>query len=234
MNIADIAARNRANRIAQLERLRPVYHNAKQAEQVIRQAREGAKDVRAGLELMTKLKHVPGFFPTPPAIVQQMIEASGICPGDAILEPSAGKGNIALAVREWGKREAAIGGDMVSVRCIEKVFQLAEHLRKIGFDDTMCADFLECWRDPRTREQFDRVLMNPPFEHRQDVKHVQHAHQFLKPGGRLVAIVSSTSGAILEPWACDRGGYVEPLEAGAFKTSERPTGVSCSLVVAEG
>lgn len=33
--------------------------------------------------------------------------------------------------------------------------------------------------------------MNPPFSRDQDCRHVLHAFRFLKPGGRLVAIVGS-------------------------------------------
>lgn len=35
--------------------------------------------------------------------------------------------------------------------------------------------------------------MNPPFSRDQDVRHVCHAFTFLKPGGKLVAIVGSYS-----------------------------------------
>jgi 16S rRNA G1207 methylase RsmC len=38
---------------------------------------------------------------------------------------------------------------------------------------------------------FDRVLMNPPFDHGIDIDHIKHALQFLKPGGRLVAICAN-------------------------------------------
>ena len=34
------------------------------------------------------------------------------------------------------------------------------------------------------------VLMNPPFSRQQDVQHVLHAFKFLRPGGRLVAVMS--------------------------------------------
>ena len=77
------------------------------------------------------------------------------------------------------------------------------------------------------------VATRATFENRQDVAHIQRAFEFLKPGGRLVAIASSTSGARLDSWAGDHGGYIEPMELGAFKTSERPTGVNCAWVIAE-
>ena len=41
---------------------------------------------------------------------------------------------------------------------------------------------------------FDRVILNPPFVKGADMTHIQHAHQFLLPGGRLVAIVPAMTG----------------------------------------
>ena len=38
--------------------------------------------------------------------------------------------------------------------------------------------------------EYDRIVMNPPFEAGQDIDHVRHAFQFLKDGGRLVSIMS--------------------------------------------
>jgi 16S rRNA G1207 methylase RsmC len=50
------------------------------------------------------------------------------------------------------------------------------------------ADFLASRPSP----VYDRICMNPPFAPRQaDIRHVSHAMGFLKPGGRLVAIMSA-------------------------------------------
>jgi phospholipid N-methyltransferase len=212
---AAIAARNMASRQAQLARLRPRYVEAKEKASVLRKAQEGAGTVRQSIELMATLKHVPGFFPTPRALVERMIAEAAIDSGMAILEPSAGKGDIARAVLSLG----------ASVLCIEKNFTLAEHLRKQGFD-TRCSDFLEVAPKPI----YDRALMNPPFERHEDEKHIRHAFNFLAAGGRLVAIACSTSGSRLESWIVDLGGTVEPLPQGSFATSERPTQVNTCLI----
>jgi hypothetical protein len=37
-----------------------------------------------------------------------------------------------------------------------------------------------------------RTPVNPPFERQQDIDHVLHAFKFLKPSGRLVAIMSAS------------------------------------------
>ena len=50
--------------------------------------------------------------------------------------------------------------------------------------DVVFSDFLE------HQGQYDRILMNPPFEGGSDIDHVMHAFDCLKPGGRLVSIMS--------------------------------------------
>lgn len=35
------------------------------------------------------------------------------------------------------------------------------------------------------------MIMNPPFSHKRDIAHIQHAWKFLQPGGTLVAIASA-------------------------------------------
>jgi tRNA1(Val) A37 N6-methylase TrmN6 len=40
---------------------------------------------------------------------------------------------------------------------------------------------------------YDAVLMNPPFADNQDITHIRHAWDFLKPGGILVAFVGEHS-----------------------------------------
>ncbi|HHK0428589.1 TPA: methyltransferase, partial [Pseudomonas aeruginosa] len=47
------------------------------------------------------------------------------------------------------------------------------------------SDFMEV-----SGKQYDRIVMNPPFSKGRDIQHVQHAYSLLKPGGRLVAIMS--------------------------------------------
>jgi 16S rRNA G1207 methylase RsmC len=57
--------------------------------------------------------------------------------------------------------------------------------------------------------------MNPPFHMRLDIRHILHARQFLKPGGRLAAICMAgpRREAVLRPLAASW----EPLEPGTFK-----------------
>lgn len=73
---------------------------------------------------------------------------------------------------------------------------------------------------------YDRVVMNSPFANGADVAHVTHAFSFLRPGGRLVAIMSAAV-----KFRSDRktkafrelveahGGEIEDLPEGSFRAS---------------
>ena len=61
---------------------------------------------------------------------------------------------------------------------------------------------------------FDRILANPPFENGSDIKHVEHALTFLRPGGRLVAIVAG--GPRQEKAFKHRASHWEDLPSGTF------------------
>jgi 2'-5' RNA ligase len=86
---------------------------------------------------------------------------------------------------------------------------------------------------------YDRIVMNPPFERGQDMDHVRHAFDLLKPGGRMVAIMSEGSfsrsdrkATEFRDWLEAQGGENEKLPAGSFtgKDAQRQTGVSTRLV----
>lgn len=123
-----------------------------------------------------------GFFPTPDAAAEKLIECAGLYCSDGailtVLEPSAGAGNLAArCVKEGAK-----------VDCIEVHIERAGALSgaKI-YRRVIAADFLTV----RPTELYDRVVMNPPFDRERDIDHVVHAMKFLKPNGRLAAIMSA-------------------------------------------
>lgn len=179
-------------------------------------------------------RNVPGFFPTPAALVRQMIEAAALPEQPRILEPSAGIGSIVDGLTAAGVSPDRIECVEVSQSCVT-VCELKGYRVSQG-------DFLamEPPADSEPVKQFDRILMNPPFEGLADIDHVRHAFRFLRPGGRLVAIMSegsfNTSGRRkcqeFAYWLNDVGAVSEPI-SGAFDSAEafRSTGVSVRLVV---
>lgn len=127
----------------------------------------------------TPAKHF-GAFNSSQAVAEAMLRHAYIKKGDRVLEPSAGTGVLAKAAREAG----------AAVQCVEIQPGLAHELRTLhGFSDAVEADFLKL--EPGDLGQFDVVFMNPPFDRGRDCDHVRHAFQFLKPGGRLVAVMSA-------------------------------------------
>jgi predicted RNA methylase len=165
------------------------------------------------------------FFPTPPAVVARMIAAAGLSIDLDVLEPSAGLGAIALKAVPL----------VSAVDCIERSGQLAERLRAVmpAYCDVRCADFLEI--EPNPILTYDRVLMNPPFSGEQDVRHVMHALKFVRPGGRLVAVMSagaefhqSKAAVAFRALVASSGGRIERLPEDAFAAA----GISIRTVMA--
>ncbi|MEV4748976.1 DUF3560 domain-containing protein [Streptosporangium sp. NPDC049248] len=155
-------------------------------------------------------------FVSPPAVVARLMEVADIQPGMAVLEPSAGTGNIAAAAVEAG----------AVVDCVELDNGLANVLveRVPGVNCVRRQDFLEL--DRVEQDAYDRVVMNPPFSGGQDIAHVTHALSFVKPGGRLVAVMGAgvtfhkvKVAVEFRQLIEDRGGDIIPLPPDAFTTS---------------
>lgn len=168
------------------------------------------------------------FYPTPPEVAEQLITLAALGPGHEVLEPSAGTGAIA----EPAARIAA------AVDCIELAAGNAAEIRAGGYARTVTVqDFLTVPPDPR----YDRVLMNPPFARGADVRHVLHALRFVKPGGRLVAVMSpgvtfhkSRAARELRALAEAAGGEFEELPAGSFTGSGTPADTVLAVVPVPG
>lgn len=162
------------------------------------------------------------FFPTPESRADWIASEADIQPGMDVLEPSAGNGVLADAARKAGG----------NVDVVELEQQLRDILKEKGFN-VVGSDFDEFTPD----KLYDRVLMNPPFSHDLDIKHVQKAFEHLKPGGKLVAIVSTMAGErsnkrnqAFREWLDELGVREEKLPEGMFKESMNPTNVATKLL----
>lgn len=153
-------------------------------EKAAQAAEEKARTIRR-MEEDLRFTKIDGFFPTPKAVIDKMLAWANIEPGDDILEPSAGKGDICDAIRGQFKYT-------VHLTVCEVVPALQKILKAKGYGMYQAAkdhggDFL-IWAK-WTPQRFNRILMNPPFEKGKDIDHVMRAFKLLKPGGRLVAIM---------------------------------------------
>lgn len=121
------------------------------------------------------------FFRSPKPVVDAIIDRLGLFDGARVLEPNAGDGAIADGV--MASRSDA------TIQVVELQDDLRAGLAKKGYD-VIGSDFLML--DVEKLEfAFDRVAMNPPFRGQADIAHVMHALTFLRPGGRLVAVMSA-------------------------------------------
>jgi len=132
---------------------------------------------RLETKALLNVRQIPGFFPTPEKTARFMLDLANIKSWMRILEPSAGSGAIADMIRETCP-EAAL--DVVEIAPLLRELLEAKGHNLVG------RDFLE------TTGEWDRIVMNPPFERMQDVEHVRHAYDLLAPGGRLVSVVSES------------------------------------------
>jgi phospholipid N-methyltransferase len=132
-----------------------------------------AEQLREGVKVVS----APNLFPTPPEVARRVVELADIQPGQRVLEPSAGTGSLLEALPDTPTVAVEING------------QLAEALqRRFTGAEVHRGDFLTMNGELGT---FDRIVMNPPFDHGSDIEHVRHAYAKLKPGGRLVAICAN-------------------------------------------
>jgi predicted RNA methylase len=165
-----------------------------------------------------------GQFDTPEALAEQVVDMADVQAGMAVLEPSAGIGRIASAVRQVG---AFVTCWEIDAKRLGKLEPIAHSLN--------AGDFLAS----TPTETFDRVVMNPPFAKQADIRHVLHAYRFLIPGGRLVAIMSNSVmfrdnklTTEFRDFVTAHGGTMKALPEGSFKSSG--TGVNTCIVTIEG
>ncbi len=117
------------------------------------------------------LKKTYQFFPTPDPVVKRLIELAELQPDMTVLEPSAGDGAIAHALP-------------LEVDAYVCEVQAEKRAKLRGM--VVGGDFLGL----PTHHKFDRIIANPPFSRGQDVEHVSKMIDHLKPGGRLVTVMS--------------------------------------------
>lgn len=162
------------------------------------------------------------LFPSPPWIVDLLIEGAHIEPGMTCLEPSAGLGDLAIAMQAAG----GIVHVIEPIPALQTLLTLRE-LLVIG------SDFITT---PHLNDCYCRVVQNPPFS--QQISHLKQAYKSLKRGGRLVSLVSNS------PWQYNTSFYkqfrywlqkvnarVIELPWGLFVNSNRYAQVECYLVV---
>lgn len=149
------------------------------------------------------------FYWTPDATVKRVLADIHPLEGQRVLEPSCGDGRFLDALRAKG---ASVFGIEVDPRRAAICRAKGHTVLGINFLETVPV------------EDFDLVVMNPPFYGTHHVKHVLHALKFLKPGGKLIAILPAS--ARYDHKLLD--GRWEDLPVGSFL--ESGTGINTTVL----
>ena len=168
------------------------------------------------------------FFETPDELAEHLVELAEIKDYHKVLEPSAGKGRIL-------KHLSAVSNSVYAVELEKNNF---EYVRN-NFQNVKIwnNDFLKICDEKDFPQEFDRVIMNPPFSKGQDVKHIFQAWDLLVKDGILVSIVSESPffrenklSVEFKKWIDENNVDVIDLGIGAFKSSN--TMVKTRIIVA--
>lgn len=161
---------------------------------------------------VTNSKQDFGQFYTPMSLAVKIVDLLIARPGMRMLEPSAGRGALAA--------EALLRGALVD--CVEIDARNVDMLCSVGYAGVVRGDFLQ--QEPQP--VYDVVGMNPPFARQADIHHVLHAAKFLRPSGRLSAIMSAGVAfrqnkltADFRAFVAGRDGTIEPLPDNSFRAS---------------
>lgn len=179
--------------------------------------------------------NIKGFYPTPPKLVNKMLDGIDFHTIKTCLEPSAGSGNLAEAVLNRMKSLRSSyyrskDDTKYDIDCIEINETLRYVLTGKGFR-VVADDFLEY----DSYKKYDLIVMNPDFE--QGDKHLLKALDIMKYGGQIVCILNANS--IKNPYSNTRKDLVRKLnEYNAsieylqeeFVDAERKTDVEVALI----
>ena len=126
------------------------------------------------------------FYPTPPRVAEQMLSrfTDQDLRNRTILEPSAGKGDLADALmRHMGQRVDE--RHRKHIHCIEQEPDLQAAVKGKGYT-LVAMDFLTF----EAQDQYDLIIMNPPFSNGD--QHLLHAWDVLY-GGDIVCLLNAAT-----------------------------------------
>lgn len=168
------------------------------------------------------------FYPTPKGLLDKIVADIDWKMIQSVLEPSAGKGDIADYIKE--KYKCQTYHDNLDIDCIE----IDESLRRILKGKELRVvhdDFLTF----HTFKHYDLIIMNPPFS--DGAKHLLHALSLQKDGFGIICILNAET--IKNPYTNERKDLVSRLGKmnaeieymeGQFLSAERPTGVEIAVI----
>ena len=166
------------------------------------------------------------FYPTPAALADVLLSGPDWSIVNAVLEPSAGKGDLAEAIQKriTGDR-GYYARERVDLDCIE-IDENLQHILTGKELRVVHDDFLTF----ETFKVYDAIIMNPPFD--KGAEHLLKALKMQEKGGYIACILNAQT--ILNPHTYARQTLVGLLSKygaeityhdGAFADAQRKTGV---------
>ena len=159
------------------------------------------------------------YFPTPKKIVEQLISLAEIEDNMRVLEPSAGQGAIVVPLLNYTVKIDCYEFNKANFDILANAMSNLRHIYEVTCEQN---DFTTV----TPVDVYDRVIMNPPFLKQSDIKHVTHAYKFVKSGGKLISVMSSSVMFRDNKLTKDfrelvesNGGYFIELPSGSFKES---------------
>ncbi len=170
------------------------------------------------LDSLRRYKKKFNFFETPDSLADQMAErVDDVGLNARILEPSAGLGSLIRAVHRAVKYPIR-PIDFCEVQAEFAAILLASGAMQVG------SDFTEYKPGPI----YDAVIMNPPYKNGMAERHVDHAWNCIRPGGKIAALVGRQAAEWIDEEFCGHVFEREEIKKGAFK--ETPVGTVLFLI----
>lgn len=174
------------------------------------------------------------FYPTPDSLINKMLEGVDWNYINSVLEPSAGKGDLAEGINNIFNQKTSRGywssGRKLDLDCIELQPELQMILKGKGYR-VVHNDFLSY----NTFKRYDLIISNPPFS--QGAKHLLKMLDMQENGGGIICLLNAET--LKNPYTAERKVLVQRLEdlqadinyiENAFTEAERKTDVEIALV----
>lgn len=172
------------------------------------------------------------FYPTPEQVIEKMLEGVKFDTVQSVLEPSAGKGDLAEGIKKIFERKtySRWGGRDLDMDCVELQPELQMILKGKGYR-VVHNDFLTY----STYKRYDLIISNPPFS--QGAKHLLKMLDMQENGGGVICLLNAET--LKNPYTAERKVLAKRLQdldaeieyiEDAFKGAERKTDVEIALV----
>ena len=173
------------------------------------------------------------FYPTPAELIDRMLDSVEMDQVETILEPSAGKGDLAdgcVSKYKLGRYRGCGYNHKDHIDCIELDPELQATLKGKGYR-VVHNDFLTY----NTQKHYDLIIMNPPFDNGD--LHLLKALRMQENGGGIICLLNAET--LKNNYSNQRKELIQKLEEynaqidyikNAFINAERRTDVEVALI----